>query len=238
MEYLTACLKGHYALDFAYNGQAGIEKALENVPDLIVSDVMMPFKDGFEVLDALKNDERTSHIPIVLLTAKADAQSRLAGLRRGADAYLSKPFHQEELSVTLENLLELRRKLQSKYQQQVLAPDAIDAPSVDLEMEDVFLQKVRSVVDAHYQHDDFGLPQLCQKIGMSRSQLFRKMKALTDIAPSDLIRSHRLNKAKALLESGTINVTEAAWQTGFKDASYFSKLYQEEFGEMPSATRK
>jgi len=111
VEYLSACLQGQYVLDFAYNGQAGIQKALENVPDLIVSDVMMPFKDGFEVLDALKNDERTSHIPIILLTAKADAQSRLTGLRRGADAYLSKPFHQEELSVTVENLLELRRKL-------------------------------------------------------------------------------------------------------------------------------
>ena len=238
VEYLSACLKGHYALDFAYNGQAGIEKALENVPDLIVSDVMMPFKDGFEVLDALKNDERTSHIPIVLLTAKADAQSRLTGLRRGADAYLSKPFHPEELSVTVENLLELRRKLQLKYQQNILAAEVALPTQVAADPEDAFLRQVRSIIEANYADDGFGLPHLCQKIGMSRSQLFRKMKALTDIAPSDLIRSHRLNKAKALLESGAINVTEAAWQTGFKDASYFSKLYQEEFGEMPSETSK
>ncbi len=247
VEYLSACLKGLYTLDFAYNGQAGIEKALENVPDLIVSDVMMPFKDGFEVLDALKNDERTSHIPIILLTAKADAQSRLTGLRRGADAYLSKPFHQEELLVTMENLLELRRKLQLKYQQSILAAGlsakALAAEEavptrVIADPEDAFLRQVRAIIEANYADDGFGLPQLCQKIGMSRSQLFRKMKALTDIAPSDLIRSHRLNKAKALLESGTTNVTEAAWQTGFKDASYFSKLYQEEFGEMPSATHK
>ncbi|MBC7774040.1 MAG: helix-turn-helix domain-containing protein, partial [Phycisphaerae bacterium] len=223
-------------LDFAYNGQAGIEKALETVPDLIVSDVMMPIKDGFEVVETLKNDERTSHIPIILLTAKADVQSRLTGLRRGADAYLSKPFHQEELLVTLENLLESRRKLQLKYQQHVLAAEAPTIPEAD--PEDSFLQKVRAIVEAHYPEEDFGLPQLCQKIGMSRSQLFRKMKALTDIAPSDLIRSHRLNKAKALLESGAANVAEAAWQVGFKDPSYFSKLYQEEFGEAPSATRK
>jgi transcriptional regulator GlxA family with amidase domain len=105
-------------------------------------------------------------------------------------------------------------------------------------MEDAFLQKVRAVIEAHYPEEDFGLPQLCHKIGMSRSQLFRKMKALTDIAPSDLIRTHRLNKAKALLESGAANVAEAAWEVGFKDPSYFSKLYQEEFGEAPSATRK
>ncbi len=236
VEYLHACLKDLYQLDFAYNGQAGIEKALETVPDLIVSDVMMPFKDGFEVLETLKNDERSSHIPIVLLTAKADVQSRLAGLRRGADAYLSKPFHQEELLVTLENLLASRRKLQLKYQQNVLAPTAADASVED--PEDSFLQKVRAIVEANYQQEDFGLPQLCQKISMSRSQLFRKMKALTDLAPSDLIRSHRLQKAKALLESGAANVSEAAWEVGFKDASYFSKLYQEEFGEVPSATRK
>ncbi|HAD12159.1 MAG TPA: hybrid sensor histidine kinase/response regulator, partial [Saprospirales bacterium] len=238
VEYLDTCLKDQYHLDFAYNGQAGIEKAFESVPDLIVSDVMMPFKDGFEVVQALKNDERTSHIPIVLLTAKADVQSRLTGLRKGADAYLSKPFHQEELLVTADNLLETRQKLQLKYQQQILAPEMPAAPVAAVEMEDAFLQKVRAVIEAHYPEEDFGLPQLCQKIGMSRSQLFRKMKALTDIAPSDLIRSHRLNKARGLIESGAANAGEAAWQVGFKDQSYFTKLYLEEFGGLPSATRK
>lgn len=238
VEYLSACLKSHYTLDLAFNGQAGIDKALENVPDLIVSDVMMPFKDGFEVLEMLKNDERTSHIPIVLLTAKADVQSRLVGLRRGADAYLSKPFQQEELLVTMENLLALRQKLQSKYQQSILTTEATPPTAATADPEDAFLRQVRAIIEANYADDGFGLPHLCQKIGMSRSQLFRKMKALTDIAPSDLIRSHRLAKAKSLLESGAVNVTEAAWQTGFKDASYFSKLYQEEFGEPPSATYK
>ncbi len=243
VEYLTTCLQGGidhgpspYGLEFAYNGQAGIEKALELVPDLIISDVMMPVKDGFEVLETLKNNELSSHIPIVLLTAKADVQSRLAGLQRGADAYLSKPFHQEELLLTVANLLESRKKLQLKYQQNVLSPAAPEQRADDLE--DSFLQKVRAIVEDNYQQEDFGLPQLCQKIGMSRSQLFRKMKALTDMAPSDLIRTHRLNKAKTLLESGTANVAEAAWEVGFKDPSYFSKLFQEEFGEAPSATRK
>ncbi|MBK8555446.1 MAG: response regulator [Lewinellaceae bacterium] len=243
VEYLTACLSqgdatgaNQYRLNFAYNGEAGIEHALENVPDLIISDVMMPVKDGFEVLKTLKNDERTSHIPIIMLTAKADVQSRLAGLQRGADAYLSKPFHQEELLLTVANLLENRKKLQLKYQQNVLSSAVPEIRAED--PEDGFLQKVRTIVDANYQQDDFGLPQLCQKIGMSRSQLFRKMKALTDLAPSDLIRTHRLNKAKALLESGAANVAEAAWEVGFKDPSYFSKLYQEEFGEAPSTTRK
>ncbi len=228
---------------FAYNGQAGIEKALETIPDLIISDVMMPIKDGFEVVETLKNDERTSHIPIILLTAKADVQSRLAGLRRGADAYLSKPFHQEELLVTVDNLLETRKKLQLKYQQTIFTTEAPVTPERPLakentDVEDVFLQNIRLLIEENYTQEDFGLPQLCLKAGMSRSQLFRKMKALTDIAPSDLIRSHRLNRAKALLESGTVNVAEAAWRVGFKDPSYFSKLYQEEFGVAPSAVKR
>lgn len=246
VEYLKACFQHaddqrrggrSYQLAFAYNGQAGIEKALEIIPDLIISDLMMPLKDGFEVLETLKNDGRTSHIPIILLTAKADAQSRLAGLRHGADAYLAKPFHREELLVTMGNLLELRQRLQQKYQQNILAAEPASSTPTAADTEDVFLQRVRSIIEAHYANDAFGLPQLCQKIGMSRSQLFRKMKALTDIAPSDLIRTHRLNKAKALLESGAFNVAEAAWEVGFKDPSYFSKLYQEEFGMMPSAAK-
>ena len=235
-EYLGSCLKERYTLEFAYNGQAGIEKALEKIPDIIVSDVMMPIKDGFEVVEKLKNDERTSHIPIILLTAKADVQSRLLGLRRGADAYISKPFHQEELLVTINNLLESRRKLQQLYLQKVLIPSS--EVGTDVDIEDGFLKKLHEVIEENYTDEDFGLTELCQKIRMSRSQLFRKMKALTNIAPSDLIRKHRLNKAKDLLKSGEVNVAEATWKVGFKDPSYFSKLYQEEFGETPSATRK
>ena len=242
MAYLEACFRenGNLHLNFAYNGQAGIEKALELIPDLIISDVMMPIKDGFEVVETLKNHEYTSHIPIVLLTAKADIQSRLAGLRRGADAYLSKPFHQEELMVNVENLLNLRKKLQTKYQQTILITEeqVSSGGTENTDVEDVFLQNVRRIIEENYSKEGFGLPELCQKAGMSRSQLFRKMKALTDIAPSDLIRSHRLNHAKTLLESGAANVAEAAWRVGFKDPSYFSKLYQEEFGVAPSAAKK
>ncbi len=241
VEYLAACLGENYQLDFAYNGRAGIEKALETVPDLIISDVMMPEKDGFEVCETLKNDERTSHIPILLLTAKADAASRIAGLRRRADAYLSKPFDQEELLVTLANLLELRRKLQLKYQVTAFQPPTPLIPhpsSLIPDLEDAFIQKVRDIVAKNYADEDFGLPQLCQKIGMSRSQLFRKMTALIATSPSDFIRSHRLGEAKKLLETTDLNVSEVAWQCGFVNLAHFSKVYQEEFGILPSATNK
>jgi len=117
VEYMASFLGNYYHLDLAYNGKIGIEKALENVPDIIISDVMMPEKDGFEVCEALKNDERTSHIPIVLLTAKADVESRIAGLKRGADDYLKKPFNQQELLAVLANRLEIRKKLQNRYLQ-------------------------------------------------------------------------------------------------------------------------
>jgi DNA-binding response OmpR family regulator len=235
VEYLSACLQEHYHLDFAYNGQAGIDLALENVPDLIVSDVMMPYKDGFEVLENLKNDERTSHIPIVLLTAKADIQSRLTGLRKGADAYLSKPFNQEELLVTLENLLESRRKLQAKYQQNVLSTTVPTVEEPD--PEDSFLQKVRAVVEKNLSDADFEMPQLERALAMSRSQIFRKIKALTGKSPSLFIRSIRLHHGKQMLLNTTRTVSEIAYEVGFSSLNYFSDAFFEEFGERPLKAR-
>jgi signal transduction histidine kinase/DNA-binding response OmpR family regulator len=242
VEYLIACLGENYRLDYAYNGLSGIEKALETVPDLIVSDVMMPEKDGFEVCETLKNDERTSHIPIVLLTARADAASRIAGLRRGADAYLSKPFNKEELLAQLQVLAEKQRRMTAwlskkmQNEQPLQLPEAV--AEADILLEDAFIQKVRDIVAKNYTDEDFGLPQLCREIGMSRSQLFRKMSALIDTSPSDFIRSHRLNEAKKLLETTDLNVSEVAWQCGFVNLAHFSRIFQEEFGVLPSATGK
>jgi CheY-like chemotaxis protein len=243
VEYLTACLAqgdaagaNQYRLDFAYNGEAGIEHALENVPDLIMSDVMMPSKDGFEVLEMLKNDERTSHIPIILLTARADVQSRLSGLRRGADAYLSKPFHQEELLVTVENLLELRRKLQAKYSQWEAVPgDPAAAPGTD--PEDAFLQKLRSVVEANLSDPDFEMPQLGRALAMSRSQIYRKVKALTGKSPSLFIRSIRLHHGRHLLQTTDLTVSEIAYEVGYSALNNFSDAFLEEFGERPGKVR-
>ncbi|MCO6493261.1 MAG: response regulator [Phaeodactylibacter sp.] len=248
VEYLTDCLEGRYDLDFAYNGRAGIEKALETVPDLIVSDVMMPEKDGFEVCDFLKNDERTSHVPLVLLTAKADVKSRLAGLRRGADAYLAKPFHREELLVTLDNLLELRRKLQAKYVRDArFGPGAVEPGKIrnpdanpsaggepQYEMEDAFLQKVRAVILEHLSDATFTVEGLSQSLAMSQRQLHRKLAALTGQNASALIRSMRLAKAKELLLAGEKNVSEVAYATGFDDPKYFSRVFTKEFGLPPS----
>ena len=231
--YLKSCLSDIYQLDVAYNGLIGIEKAIENIPDLIISDVMMPEKNGYEVCDTLKNDERTSHIPIILLTAKADASSKIAGLRRGADAYLSKPFDREELLVRLAKLVERQRRMVAYFSTRSPIPEV---KKEDVQVEDEFIQKVQHLIERHYKDEDFGLPQLCQKIRMSRSQLYRKWKALTGASPSDFIRSYRLNKARDLLETSGLNVSEVAWEVGYKDVAHFSRSYQEAFGFPPSAT--
>jgi CheY-like chemotaxis protein/nitrogen-specific signal transduction histidine kinase len=237
VEFLTACLKQQYNLEFAFNGRAGIEKALQHIPDLVVSDVMMPEKDGFELCQTLKDDERTSHIPIILLTAKAGVEHRIAGLKRGADAYLSKPFHQEELLATLANLLELRRKLQARYAQTLYEPAPAPAGRAAPDPEDAFLQKIRAVVEANLGDDNFESANLEQALAMSRSQIFRKVKALTGHSPSIFIRSIRLHKGRQLLQTTGKTVSEIAFEVGFSSVKYFSDAFVKEFGIRPTEVR-
>ena len=239
VSYLKSCLEDRYQVNIAYNGAAGIEKALETIPDIIISDVMMPEKDGYEVCDTLKNDERTSHIPIILLTAKVDAQSRLSGLKTGADAYLAKPFDKTELLVRLEMMVKKQKQVLAyftrKFQTKIFLGTTDKTPSSENPKEDAFMDKVRQIVADYHGDEDFGLPQLCQKLAMSRSQLFRKLKALINMAPSDYIRNYRMQRAKYLLENTDTNVAEAAYEVGFKDPSYFSKIFQETFGVLPGS---
>ncbi|MCO6489483.1 MAG: response regulator, partial [Phaeodactylibacter sp.] len=227
--YLRECLGGLYQILEARNGREGIAKAQETIPDLVVSDVMMPEVDGFELCEVLKKDERTSHIPVILLTAKATQEDKLEGLAHGADAYLMKPFQKEELLVRLEKLLELRRKLQQKYQS---AEEDGSAP------EDAFLQKVREAITAHLDDPDFSVEQLSREVGMSRVQLHRKLKALTDRPASEHIRVIRLNRAYELLMDSELNISEVAYQVGFNDPSHFSRVFSHHFGVAPSELRK
>ncbi len=238
VEYLTACLKGQYNLDFAYNGRAGIEKALETIPDLVISDVMMPEKDGFQVCETLKSDERTSHIPVVLLTAKAGVENRITGLHSGADAYLEKPFHREELLATLGNLLEVRRKLRARYS--ALSATAPQDASVAQEegrgpdIEDAFVQKVKNNILERLSDPELTVETLCRSLALSQRQLHRKLTALTGKNAIQFIRAIRLARAKELLAEKTMNVSEVAFEVGFDDPKYFSRVFTEEFGVPPS----
>jgi len=234
--YLSSVLAAHYQVETARNGQEGIDKAFELVPDIVVSDVMMPGKDGFELCGELKTDERTSHIPVILLTARADQRSRIEGLSRGADVYLAKPFQQEELLVCIENLIELRRRLQVRFQQAGRYRQSLESSPQSLD--GLFLQKLARTVEAQLGDETFGLPQLCKALHMSRSNLFRKVKALTGKSVSDFIRSLRLEKARELLETTEMNVTEVCYAVGFSSPNYFSRAFQEAFGKPPSALRK
>jgi CheY-like chemotaxis protein/two-component sensor histidine kinase len=236
-DYLKTLLQNDYAVSIAYDGQQGIEKALETLPDVIISDVMMPEKDGLQLCDFLKNDERTSHIPIVLLTAKASVEDRLEGLRRGADAYLKKPFNQEELFICLKKSVELRQRLLAHFSK--ITPQ-LDVPAnqPELAIEDAFLQKARKAVEEHLADDSFDIHQLCRLLAMSRAQLHRKLTALTGRSASHFIRSIRLHRAKILLASTDQTVAEIAYEVGFRDPNYFTRTFMEEFGVAPSGMRK
>jgi YesN/AraC family two-component response regulator len=196
---------------------------------------MMPVMDGIELLEKVKNDIRTSHIPVVMLTAKADIDSRLAGLERGADAYLAKPVDERELHIQLKNLVELRKKLYERDRSLEKFPDTSD---INLKKEDAFMMKVRQVMEANLQDDEFGISQLCRELAVSHAQLYKKIKSLANMTISDYFKSLRLRKARDLLLSTSLNVTEVTFAAGFKNLSHFSREFTREFGKSPSEFRK
>lgn len=236
--YIRSHLTGLFTLVEAENGRVGLERAQALVPDLVLSDLMMPEMDGFALCDALKTDERTSHIPIVLLTAKADAESKLTGFRTGADAYLAKPFNAEELRLRVRKLIEQRRALRKKYSTDVLVadPEQAEGGVADLPAQEVaFLQTVRQAIEAELGNADFSVDGLAEAVHMSRRQLLRKVRALTDESPSVLIRRMRLEHAAHMLRQGQGTVKEIAFATGFNTVSYFTTAFRKHFGVTPTA---
>ncbi len=238
-QYLKSILSSEYHIEFSENGKEGFEKAIDIIPDLVISDVMMPVMDGLTFCEKLKSDLITSHIPVVILTARADIDSKMEGLNAGADAYLAKPFNKKELFVRIEKLIELRKSLQERYKTLALFPDAAQhTTDHKLSIEDSFMQKVRKNLEIHLCEEEFGITELCSSMAMSRSQLYRKFSALTNTSIHQFIRKLRLTKAKELLLGTELNVTEVAYDTGFKNLSHFSRVYSEEFGISPSKARE
>lgn len=228
--YLQACLEEEYRVSIALDGKAGIEKALEIIPDIIITDVMMPLKDGYEVCEVLKAAEQTSHIPIIMLTAKAQIEAKIEGLSKGADAYLSKPFHQKELEVRLAQLLSQRRKLQAFYSQQSVA-------TTPIKLENPFLQKIIDIIEDDLAKD-WDIEAFSQQLSMSSSQVYRKIKALTGDSTTIYIRNIRLKNAQHLLLTTNKNISEIAYSVGFNDPAFFSRSYSKLYGISPSHTRK
>jgi len=232
--YLKEILGDDYRVIEAADGEQGVEAALEYIPDLIISDVMMPKMDGYRVAEILKQDEKTSHIPLILLTAKADQKDKMQGLKAHADEYLTKPFRPEELRLRIQNILESRRKLKEKFKMEfMLRPEKVEIHSMD----DAFLLRVRESVDNHIDNEDFTVDQLGKEVGMSRSQLHRKLTALIDQSATEFIRSYRLHRAKDMISQNGGTISEISFSVGFGSPSYFSKCFREEFGFSPTEAK-
>lgn len=234
-DYLAGLLGGNYQILTAANGIQGIGLAILHVPDIILSDVMMPGKDGFQVCKELKNDFRTNHIPIVLLTAKADIESRISGMEHGADVYLTKPFNKKELMACLNNLLVQRETLRLKFCAQILNKETLEK---EAGLNGKFLARVIMHLETNYKNDRYGISNLCVDMKISRVQLHRKLTALTGQPASSFIRNFRLQKARNQLLETSKNVSDIAYEVGFADANYFAKVFISEYGLTASEYRK
>ena len=235
VNYLKLITNKNFRMIRAENGTNGIDMAIYTVPDVIISDVIMPGKNGFEVCETLKNDFRTSHIPIILLTAKADLESRIVGLNRGADYYLPKPFDSVELKTVMKNLIINREKLKAKYSALAMMPNSSEINPTN--PDENFLKKLREVMQKNYTEDRFGTKQLTRQMGMSRVQLFRKLKALTGLSASTFIRLYRLTMARIKIEKTGMTISEIAYVCGFSDPAYFSHAFKNEYGLSPTDAR-
>ncbi len=231
IHYIGSCLKEKYYLLIAMNGQDGIEKAISEVPDLIVSDVMMPIRDGYELCNVIKQDERTSHIPIILLTAKADIDSKIIGIKKGADAYLPKPFNEEELHAYISQLILQRKKLQERYQSfSNISPSKLES----IQQEDQFILKFTSILLDQIEDENIGVSEMAEALGLSRNQLHNKITALTGQTVSQYMRHIRLSEALKHMGNDQLTISEIAFRVGFKDPKYFGRVFKEVFGKSPS----
>ena len=228
--YIRSILSETYHVIEARNGKEGIEKAEELVPDLILSDIMMPEMDGYLMCQDLKSKELTCHIPVILLTARADRESRLSGLESGADDYLSKPFDAEELKLIVRKRIEAKQKMRDHFGHEAkLSSGRIALSSLD----EKFLKRILAVVEEHMENEEFTIEDFSSEVGYSHTQLYRKIKALTGQTPSVFLRTIRLQRAAEMLIQRSDTITQIAYAVGFSNVSYFDKCFREQFGKTP-----
>jgi DNA-binding response OmpR family regulator len=231
--YLRGILGKEYQILEAGSGRQGLAKALEHVPDLVLTDVMMPEMDGYELCRKLKTDERTSHIPVILLTARASRESRMEGLETGADDFVTKPFDAEELLVRVKNLIDQRKRLAERYRRDFELLQPARNGEV-LSMDEKFLTKSKAVVDKNLSDPEFGVEEFASAMALSRSQLSRKLNALMGQSVTEFIRTIRLNHALGLLKQKAGTISEIAYDSGFNNLTYFSISFKRQFGLSPT----
>lgn len=235
IKYIKSCLLDTYNLHFAKNGEKGLELAQNIIPDIIITDVMMPIMDGFVMTEKLQNIQTTNHIPIIMLTAKSMQSDKLTGFKSGADAYLTKPFLKEELLLRIETLIAKRKQLQEHYGANTnINNTETSKPDKNVK----FLNSIISLIHNNIENTDYNASSLALDLHMSESQLYRKLKALTNKSIAVYIRSIRLEKAKKLLKTTDLTVSEIAYATGFTNPNWFSKIFKETYKTTPSKIRK
>ncbi len=234
-EMIKEYLQDDFSVLEAENGIEGMKLADKTIPDLIISDIMMPEMDGYELTRKIKSNEKTNHIPVVLLTAKAATEDKLEGLETGADDYLIKPFNEKELIIRVKNLIKIRKQMREKYQSEYLIkPVDVVVPST----QKVFLEKLIRIIEENLSNDQFSVEVLCNEIGMSRTQLHRKVKSVTNQSTTEFIRNYRLQSAAQLLKQDAGNIAEISNKVGFSSQAYFTKLFQELYGQTPLDFKK
>ncbi|WP_372947215.1 two-component regulator propeller domain-containing protein [Mariniphaga sp.] len=226
-QFIASHFNSTFQIIEARNGEEGWEKALEHIPNIIISDVIMPNMNGYELCERVKNDERTSHIPVLLLTALHSKEHEIKGITTGADDYITKPFDLSVLQAKVENVLSIRESLKEKFSRNVvLEPTNVEITSPD----ERFLQKAIQVVEENISDCDLDIETFSEKVGVSRMQLYRKLHALTDMTVKEFIRHIRLKRATQMLVQNKMNISEVAYEVGFKDLSHFRKCFKREYG--------
>lgn len=231
-QYERTLLQDEYIVLEAADGKEGLAVALKEVPDLVICDVMMPVMDGLEFTEQLKTNTATSHIPVIMLTAKNLEEHRAEGYEHGADSYITKPFHSKVLLARIENLLRQRQLLKNLYQGTKEAEKEISEAHLE-DRDKQFLKQLQAIIQKNLSDSEFGVEDMGQQIGLSRVQLYRKVKAMTGSSVVDLLRKARLAKARRLLETRSMSVSEVAYEVGFSAPSYFTKCFKEEYGMLP-----
>ena len=236
--YISTELGRYYKFGICNNGKDGLKELLLHAQDgsgydVVVSDVMMPEMDGFTMLRMIKTNTNVAHVPVVMLTSKADVANRLEGLERGADAFLAKPFDMEELHMVIENLIQGRQRLKGKYSGAQKQIDKVVQPEVKGN-DELLMERIMKAVNKHISNSDFNVDMLTQEVGISRAQLHRKMKEMTGISTSEFIRNIRLEQAARLLKEQKINITQVAYTVGFSNLAHFSTIFRKHFGVAPS----
>lgn len=231
-QYERTLLQDEYIVLEAADGKEGLSVAMKEVPDLVICDVMMPVMDGLEFTEQLKTNTATSHIPVIMLTAKNLEEHRAEGYEHGADSYITKPFHSKVLLARIENLLRQRQLLKNLYQGTKEAEKEISESHLE-DRDKQFLKQLQAIIQKNLSDSEFGVEDMGQQIGLSRVQLYRKVKAMTGSSVVDLLRKARLAKARRLLETRSMSVSEVAYEVGFSAPSYFTKCFKEEYGMLP-----